>query len=260
MALVKKKIEGLWMFLDPKDGGISRTLVTKGKREEAFMYLLRTEAHGVGLDCGANIGYCTLSLAKNCDRVIAYEPDKRSYKLLEMSVEGISNVTISRSALSDHVGFIGFKNDKRPNLSRPSPKGGKLVDCVTIDSLNEQFNFIKADVEGGEVALLNGARNTLANAEDVKILLEVHPQYYNASNNFRAVLEWLVEIDYKFKYVISAKGKDRVVEEEYAPHITFPKYERKIYKDVAPEHAIPWACIMPADKKKVLRAIMLERK
>ncbi len=258
MALVRKKIEGHLMWLDPKDGGISRSLSKKGSRELCFMRLLRTEASGIALDCGANIGYCTLSLASKCKKVFAYEPDKRSYKLLELNMENVENVILSGSALGEHNGFVGFKKDKRPNLSRVKGNGKNLVDCVTIDSIGEDFNFIKADVEGFETAVLRGAKNTLENAKDMKILIEVHPQYYSAENNFRKVLEWLVSIGYTFKYVISAKGKDYVLDRE--PCVSFPKYDRKIYKDVEAENAIPWACVMPADGKKVLRAIMLERK
>ena len=175
-----------------------------------------------------------------------------------MNMEGKDNCTLSRAAISDHVGVIGFKKDKRPNLSRVTNNGKNLVECVTIDSLNEPITFIKLDVEGAEVSVLKGAKETLTNAKKMKILIEVHPQYYNESNDFAKVLEWLVGIGYKFSYVITAKGKDHVLGRD--PYISFPKYDRKLYKEISAEEAIPWACEMPSDKKKVLRAIMLERK
>jgi FkbM family methyltransferase len=260
MGLVKKTIEGFKMYLDPKDGGISMTLVQKGGREKAFMFLLRTEASGIALDCGANIGYCTLSLAEKCEKVLAFEPDERSYKLLEKNMAGHKNCFLFRDALGEHIGLIGFKKDKRPNLSRVTTKGKKLVRCVTIDTLEEPFNFIKMDIEGGEVAALKGARRTLSEATNIKLLIEVHPQMYGPDNNFSDVLWWLVNAGYKFSYVINAKGKSAVIEEKYKAYTFFPNYERKIYKNIVPEDAIPWACTMPADKKKVLRAIMLEKK
>ena len=80
--MIKKKIEGFPMWLDLKDGGISKRLYIKGGREFAFMWILRKEASGIAYDIGANIGYCTLSLAKKCKKVYAFEPDPRSLKLL----------------------------------------------------------------------------------------------------------------------------------------------------------------------------------
>ena len=260
MALVRKEIEGDMMWLDPKDGGISNTLVKKGRREDAFMWLLRKEASGIALECGANIGYCTISLAKLCDRVLAFEPDKRNLKLLRKNVEGLNNCKVFESALYDINGYISFGYAQRPNLSYITTKGEHEVPCVTIDSLNESVNFIKMDIEGGEVAAFKGAKETLENASNLKILLEVHPQNYNDQNNFEEILEWMVDIGYKFRFVISGKGKSHVVEEKYPVYKAFPKFDRKIYENIKPEDGIPWASRKKKNKKKVLRAIMLERK
>ena len=59
---VKKQIDKFIMNLDLEDGGISSALYSQGKREIAFMSILReTVKEGdVCVDLGANIGYTTL--------------------------------------------------------------------------------------------------------------------------------------------------------------------------------------------------------
>ena len=54
--LIKKKIDGFKMWLDPKDNGVGKRLNAIGYREPGFMWMIDREAGGFGFDIGANIG------------------------------------------------------------------------------------------------------------------------------------------------------------------------------------------------------------
>jgi len=266
VGLKYRNIEGFNMYLNPNDNGISKTLLSKGKRELCFMWLLRKEASGVAYDVGGNIGYTTLSLASRCKKVIAFEPDKRSRKLLVKNIEAnnFGNVEVHKEAVSDHCFEDSIYLANKPNLTSMLKTNGKMkkVQCITLDTIAkfaDSPTFIKMDIEGAEIAVIKGAKKILEN-ENVKLLIEVHPKFYSKTNDFAETLNDLIEMGYKFKYVISAKGGSETVEKRgYAPLKSFKNYDRKIYGNINPSYAIPWATEIPKNGKKILRAILLEK-
>ena len=271
MKLVRKKIEKRWMYLNLDDGGISRRLWLKGKREQCFNYLMRKQTGNVALDCGANLGHNSIWLVDKFAQVFSFEPDPRSAMLLDKNLSDNTKVTISRMALSDNVGKVKFCLSKKPNMSAIGRTDGKFitVPTTTVDKYfgGAELNFIKADLEGGEVGLLNGARETIEKWHPT-ILLEVHPGDYSETNNFREILLGLAAIGYRIPYVISAKiHKDKFKvptlfkEHGYEPYKTFKGEKRAIFK-IKTEHAIDWCSreIPDGTSKKIIRAIMLEYK
>ncbi len=270
--LVKKKIQGYKMWLNPDDRGISHRLIARGGREPCFMECIYKEAFGIAYDVGANLGYTMLPMADRCGFVYAFEPDPRSLMLLKKNVKlnKLENVHVMQLAMVEHpIKTVNMFLDAKPNLTRvmqldAPPKGsGCFVEGVSIDSFqvgnNHYPNFIKMDIEGGEVNALKGAMKTLEKAEHLKILIEVHPDQYSKYNDFAEVLREIFKIGYQLKYVINAKGKIDLLK-PYTLVKKFKKFPRAIWTDVPVEKAIPWICEMPDDGLKVVRAIMLERK
>jgi len=274
--MITKEINGFKMHLNPEDGGISKSLSNKGEREPCFMWILEKEASGsLGLDVGANIGYTTLNLCKNMDKVIAIEPDPRSRELLIKNIQANNfddKTSIYDFAISDKNGNKEICLAKHPNLStlcvKPDMEGERLeISTCTIDSLNVLPNFIKMDIEGHEVEALRGAMNCLKETEYCKILLEVHPMFYDG-DNFECVLRDLVDIGFRFKYVISAgvPRPDLFKKQGYKPLRGAPKGKRAVYDCVETEDAIKWSSYLIEQKckkgkisPKIVRAIMLEK-
>lgn len=265
---MQKEIEGFKMELNPNDGGISHTLARKGGREPCFMWLLR-EQHGKNaVDIGANIGYTTLSMCKNFDKVIAFEPDRRSARLLidNLELNGYrKKCTVYASAVTDHVGEIGFHLASKPNLSRIGE--GEYVNATTIDcvcTIGQKYLF-KMDLEGGEVGALRGGQKTFR-AGHCKFLIEVHPTMYDG-DDFRIELERLADMGYIITHVVSAgvERPDMFRAHGYKPYKTFGA-RRAIYK-ISHEHAVDWCSrcieqIQPNGKTspKIIRAIMIEHR
>jgi len=277
-------IEGFKMHLDPRKRGITSTLLFQGYREPAFMWILRHEAKGdLGLDLGANIGYATLSLCKNMKKVIAIEPDKRCRKLLKRSLEDnnfVKKTKVKSFAISDKNGekdiYLAKKNfnlNSLCELSASQSKKDKFVKSkiktVTIDSLNIDPNFIKMDIEGYEVEALRGARETLSRSKYCKILIEVHPQFYNADRDFSVVLKELISYGFDIKYVVSAgvSCPDLFKEKGYKPFKSFKDgdHKRGLFSNIDTSDAIRFASFPHNQKnpktgkvsKKIVRSILL---
>ncbi len=252
---MKNKINGFDMLLQKSLRGISGTLFTCGKREPEFMWILESEAKGkLGIDLGANIGYCTLPLCKRMDRVIAIEPDKKARNILQKNINlnekrfTGTRVKIMDVAVSDAVGSYNIYVNKESNLtSMIEPKKGefsiKKIKCITLDSLGKLPNFIKMDVEGYEVEVINGALECLKETPHCKILIEVHPITYSESHSFANVVRKLFDLGYYFKYVVSAGTAcpEPIRQKGYTKPIKtfkFGPFKRGIYADIKQDDAL----------------------
>jgi len=133
---------------------------------------------GVAYDVGANFGCWTLPLSKHATRVVAFEPQKCCSNLIikSLNVNGFRNVLVENKAVGSKWGVVEVpqldidtasnfggislvcSNDQQPDAPKASVKVVRLDDYMTHD---EKVSFIKIDVEGGEVDVLNGAKNTI---------------------------------------------------------------------------------------------------
>ena len=112
----------------------------------------------VCLDIGSNIGQWTRPLAKRFDSVVCFEPNPNFRECFNKNITE-SNVTLWPYGLSDreHTAQQDFN-------STMLKEGEGDIECRTLDSFGlTNVDFIKIDVDGFEVPLLNGARETLSN-------------------------------------------------------------------------------------------------
>ncbi len=163
--------------------------VTRGFSEDEEPDL-RVVAHLVApgdtvLDIGANIGCYTRYLSERVGpsgRVYSVEPVPTTFEILSAVVRKLelANVKLCNCAVSDTEGRATMEVPRYEtggmNLyqARISVAGGRSsltrfdVSMQTIDSLFAEvpasISFVKVDVEGFELACLNGARRTLARA------------------------------------------------------------------------------------------------
>ena len=118
------------------------------------------------IDVGAATGMYSSHFAKHSKSVICFEAVPPVYEQLVKIKEKYNNVIAHNLAVSDKIGTLDFYvDDKR--LSNSSfqnlVEGQKIqVETVTIDSLKLiDVGFIKIDVEGVELDVLNGASETI---------------------------------------------------------------------------------------------------
>lgn len=138
------------------------------------------------LDVGANIGLSALEFARATGpsgRVIAFEPhpDTAARLAANLRENGLSNVEIVQSAVGAAPGSITFHESAQPTLSSASVIPPDFVrsfevpvttvDLAWTQADRPQVSALKIDVEGGELDVLRGATELLAQ-QSPAILLE----------------------------------------------------------------------------------------
>jgi FkbM family methyltransferase len=147
--------------------------------ERELNFLNRVVPKGaVTIDVGANFGLYTRELARLSQSVYAFEPSRQLANLLRRT--SAANVKIHEIALSDHSG--------EAELLVPQGQGGPVHGLASIESrmdltgvpcvatkvptarldevVKQDVAFVKIDVEGHELSVLNGA---------VELLERCHP-------------------------------------------------------------------------------------
>ena len=114
------------------------------------------------LDIGSNIGQWTRPLAKKFEQVVCSEPNPNFRECFERNIRN-TNVTLFPYGLSDkeHSAQQDFNSTVLRNMDGD-------IKCRTLDSFHlGNVDFVKIDVDGFEVPLLNGARKTLTHNNPV---------------------------------------------------------------------------------------------
>jgi FkbM family methyltransferase len=136
------------------------------------------------LDLGANIGLHTLVMKKLGFETISYEPDSvhlsQIYRVLTLN--GFSNSGVRSKAISNRSGSMEYLrvlgNTTGSHLlgSKDGVYGPTDIVSVQVDDILEvlqieRFDFVKMDVEGHEVILLD--RVTTQSLQKTDIMLEI---------------------------------------------------------------------------------------
>jgi len=133
------------------------------------------------IDVGANIGNHSIFFDKfyNPKTIYAIEPIDRAYKMLLQNIAlnycHTVNVDYIGLALSDSRGYCKVDKIYSDNLGGTTlKKSHKGITTVTGDSifLNIHVDFIKIDVEGMEINVLNGFEKTINKYKPI-IFIEV---------------------------------------------------------------------------------------
>jgi FkbM family methyltransferase len=151
---------------------------------QSFCRLLEPLFDVVLFDCGADIGTFSALVCSKTSRitqVIAFEPNPDVAGFLERN---LSQLLIPSKAITKAVScFKGAGRLEAPTYDHSDharflvPGDGPL-EVVTIDSFGTRGGDVamKLDVEGGELEVLKGARETIASARQCVITVEACPQ------------------------------------------------------------------------------------
>ena len=165
----------------------------------------------VVLDVGAHFGYFTTrfsSLVGEAGEVIALEPNDSSRRILErhLARRSIRNVRILPFAAWSTSSDIELQIDGPLGVTshiRNTPKGGgsrvqgRTIDEIVFELGNVRVGFIKIDVEGAEVEVLLGAKQTLLKHRPV-VLCEIGSDYgVNTSSHLTKLFKLLEATDYE---------------------------------------------------------------
>ncbi|MBU0628100.1 MAG: FkbM family methyltransferase [Nanoarchaeota archaeon] len=274
---VLRTVQGSKMYLDMEDAGVSQTLIKRGIREGLHTFLIKKELKpgDCVLDIGANIGYYALieaSIVGAEGKVYAIEPETSNFSLLlrNIKVNNFSGIIDAFNiAASDKNGFSKFYITKASNSHTMLPGSvHKIVRHATvrttkIDSFLEgkrKVDLIRMDIEGYECEVIDGAMKTLESADyPLKLIIEIHPPYYNKKNNFGSRLENLFKAGFRIKYLVSLdEPKARKIRDlGYSPSrvMRADGFFRGVYENVSELDAVKLVCHVPQE----VRYVFLEK-
>ncbi len=169
------------MLYHTADQYIGRGLHKYGEFSEGevvlFQQLLRQG--DVVVEAGANFGAHTIAMAKMVGEqgnIIAFEPQRLVYQTMvaNVALNSLTNVITLQAGVGAYPGSIKIpvlnpaKGHNFGGFSIGNHSEGEEVPVKTIDSLNlSRCRLIKADVEGMECDVLEGARDTITKLKPI---------------------------------------------------------------------------------------------
>jgi FkbM family methyltransferase len=196
-------------------------------------------------DVGANIGLTTMLFSALARQVVSFEPSPSTYSLLRMNVEqnGLKNVSLVNAGLGSKAerSTITFSTTNRSGgfvSDQVQPRGGHVTEQIEICRLDDiwskhspSLDFLKVDVEGFELSVLEGARSVIALCRPTVALELNHwclnafrrisvPDYFDA---LRSVFPHLYAVDGNGTEVRDLHHPDQAYEVMYS-HIIHWKY------------------------------------
>lgn len=199
------------MMFDPTDAYIGRSLDLYGEFSpaEGDVYRQIVRPGQVVVDAGAHIGCFTLLFAHavgTSGHVIAFEPQRPVFQMLcgNLALNGLTHVEARQAGLGAGVGeavmpvipFGEGRNSGAPGLRPDGP--GDRVPVLPLDALNlPRLDFLKADIQGMEGEMLDGATDTLRRCQPILSIENEEPE------TSQALIERLFSLDYRvFKLVV----------------------------------------------------------
>ena len=185
-----------------------------GMPEEEIQLLPKLiDRGGVAVDVGANIGIYSYVLAKVCDAVEAFEPNPKNQKLIR--AYNAPNINVHGVALSseDGVGALHIPIVSNIEIHGHASLNNDFTDKKTIqvdlkkldDYKFTNVNFIKVDVEGHELDVLMGAKDTIKKYRPV-ILVEIEQRHL--SFPMSDVFEEVYSYGYKGFFLFQNERRD----------------------------------------------------
>ena len=166
-------------------------------KDEAFK-ILKLDENESFLDLGAYRGDTVkefLHYTKSYEKIVAVEPDKKTFRKLESYCENLKNCTALNNAVWNESTELFFDGNKGRGSSANAK--GESVFSVTVDDLREKygkFTYLNIDVEGSEKEMLEGSKITLQQ-DKPKICMAV----YHRSEDIFALVNKINKINGDYK-------------------------------------------------------------
>jgi len=162
-------------------------------------------------DIGANVGVYVLQFSRwvgPSGRVVAFEPNPGARSVLDyhLRMNGISNqVTVVPSAVGRNSGSATLYAADADGMSRLNAPNQAIADkvravdvpVISVDDYIRQSgiqpDILMVDIEGFEIAALEGARRLIQERRDLLIVVEMHPNVWPSADTTRQSAEDLLD-------------------------------------------------------------------
>lgn len=218
-SILKAHRRGIYWLLDLQEG-IDLAIYLGVYEVETLDALSRVIKPGyVALDIGANIGALTLPMAKyvgSSGKVIAFEPTAWAFEKLQRNV--LLNPTLSKkiklentmllesSQVTPNLVYSSWSlSEKEDEKTHPKHKGRLMptdgANAISLDEYVEEnslgkVDLIKLDVDGYELAVLEGAKHLLSR-DRPHLILEIAPHLQEEREGLSELLAKLKNLNYR---------------------------------------------------------------
>ncbi len=190
----KKVFENIVRF--QISGDLNYCFECETTKDEAFNILNLGENESF-LDLGAYRGDTVeefLKYANSYEKIVAVEPDTRTFKKLQLNCENLENCTALNNAIWSENCTLTFDGNKGRGASAQAQ--GEEKNALCVDYITEKygdFSYINIDIEGTESEMLKGACLTLASRP--KLCMAV----YHKSEDIFALVNKIKEMNGDYK-------------------------------------------------------------
>ena len=159
----KKIFAGCINFMFGGELDILKSVTTE--KEEVFKNILKLNSNENYLDLGAYRGDTVEEFLHYCngkyESITAVEPDRRTFKKLCDYLENVPKSAAYRNAIFSECKTLSFSN--KAGRQSTISQSGEEIESITVDEIckERKVTYIKADVEGAESEMLEGAKETL---------------------------------------------------------------------------------------------------
>lgn len=197
--------------------GRSLSLYGEWSESEIALFAQIVRSGDTVVEAGANIGSHTVFLSRAVGptgKVMAYEASRYTHQLLcaNLALNECFNVHAMHKAVGSENGRVPFPMmdpTVSNNFGEASLRGAstaamtELVSIAALDSLGlERLDFLKADIEGHELAMLQGCMKTLQRLQPV-LYLEIDCANGKPTGNRDELVGFLEPLGYAAYYYIA---------------------------------------------------------
>ncbi len=176
-------------------------------------------------DVGANIGIFSIYTASldTTNKIYAFEPVRNTYEILKKNISSYQNIIPFEKALGNHHTSAQIRTsssytsvsriqdekiDSEWDTKKITFDGYEEIEITTIDEVMKEqhiprLDFLKIDTEGYEMAVLEGAKETIQ-AHTPVISLSA----YHRLNDKKNIPDYILSLNPKYKYKIIEKQEE----------------------------------------------------
>ncbi|MGD0615984.1 MAG: FkbM family methyltransferase [Verrucomicrobiota bacterium] len=141
------------------------------------------------VDIGANVGFLARHFCRRVGpggKVFAFEPDPFTFEFLGFNTRSFANKQLTQCAISDnhepallHLNPVSGTGNSL--LNKVDSSETVSVPCISLDEFLDKagkpaVDVVKIDVEGAELSVLRGMRQTIARLPGLQIIIEYCPK------------------------------------------------------------------------------------
>ncbi len=193
------------------------------EQKETDMVGLLIKENDTCIDVGANFGYYSVYMCQHVGSegyVHAFEPLNHTWKILQDNIKlnELNNIKYNELALDETIGDkeiflpdIGISGSfKLHNYDKTYKKfiiNTTTLDSYVVENKIEKIDFIKADIEGAEFAMIKGAKQVLEKFKPT-LFLEIQ-EHSTVLFGYKPIdiMDYLLKMGYQIFYAIDNKLK-----------------------------------------------------